>query len=32
MSKGYQDITLKIQNGDIVYCENKKKTLIQNKE
>ncbi len=31
LSKGYQDITIKTQNGEIVYCENKKKILIQNK-
>jgi len=29
MAKGYQDITIKAQNGNIVYCENKKKRLIQ---
>lgn len=32
MAKGYQDITIKTQNGNIVYCENKKKTMIQNME
>jgi DNA-binding transcriptional MerR regulator len=32
MSKGYQDITIKTQNGSIVYCENKKKTMIHNKD
>lgn len=32
MTKGYQDITIKTQNGKIVYCENKKKIAIQNKE
>lgn len=32
IAKGYQDITIKTQNGDIVFCENKKKTMIQNKE
>jgi len=32
IAKGYQDITIKTQNGDIVYCENKKKTMIHNKE
>jgi DNA-binding transcriptional MerR regulator len=32
MTKGYQDITIKTQNGDIVYCENKRKQLIQKKE
>jgi DNA-binding transcriptional MerR regulator len=28
LAKGYQDITIKTQNGEIVYCENKKKTMI----
>jgi DNA-binding transcriptional MerR regulator len=32
MTNGYQDITIKTQNGEIVYCENKKKRLIQKKE
>ncbi|MEI8224493.1 MAG: MerR family transcriptional regulator [Bacteroidota bacterium] len=32
MTKGYQDITIKTQNGEIVYCENKRKQLIQKKE
>jgi DNA-binding transcriptional MerR regulator len=32
IAKGYQDITIKTQNGDIVFCENKKKMMIQNKE
>lgn len=32
IAKGYQDITIKTQNGDIVYCENKKKIMIQDKE
>ncbi|MGA1976351.1 MAG: hypothetical protein ABSG89_00690 [Bacteroidales bacterium] len=31
MAKGYQDITIKTQNGEIVYCENKRKQLIQKK-
>jgi hypothetical protein len=31
MTKGYQDITIKTQNGEIVYCENKTKRLIQKK-
>jgi hypothetical protein len=31
MTKGYQDITIKTQNGEIVYCENKRKLLIQKK-
>lgn len=31
MAKGYQDITIKTQNGGIVYCENKKKIMIQKK-
>jgi hypothetical protein len=31
MAKGYQDITIKTQNGGIVYCENKTKKLIQKK-
>lgn len=29
LSKGYQDITIKTQDGEIVYCENKRKQLIQ---
>jgi hypothetical protein len=29
MTKGYQDISIKTQNGEIVYCENKRKQLIQ---
>ena len=32
MTNGYQDITIKTQNGEIVYCENKRKTQISNKE
>ena len=32
MTKGYQDITIKTQNGEIVYCENKKKIMIQKKD
>lgn len=28
MAKGYQDITIKTQNGEIVYCENKTKKMI----
>jgi MerR HTH family regulatory protein len=32
MTKGYQDIRIKTQNGEIVYCENKRKQLIQKKE
>jgi|ERR1035437_1047259 DNA-binding transcriptional MerR regulator len=32
MTKGYQDITIKTQNGQIVYCENKKKIMIQKKD
>ena len=28
LAKGYHDITIKTQNGEIVYCENKKKTMI----
>jgi DNA-binding transcriptional MerR regulator len=32
ITKGYQDITIKTQNGEIVYCENKRKQLIQKKE
>jgi len=32
MSNGYQDITIKTQNGEIVYCENKRKTLINKSE
>lgn len=31
MTHGYQDITIKTQNGEIVYCENKKKIMIQKK-
>jgi hypothetical protein len=31
LSKGYQDITIKTQDGEIVYCENKRKQLIQKK-
>lgn len=29
MTNGYQDITIKTQNGNIVYCENKKKKIIR---
>jgi DNA-binding transcriptional MerR regulator len=29
MTHGYQDITIKTQNGEIVYCENKKKIRVQ---
>ena len=29
MTKGYQDITIKTQNGEIVYCENKQKIMLQ---
>jgi len=32
MTHGYHDITIKTQNGEIVYCENKKKIMIQDKE
>lgn len=32
MANGYQDITIKTQNGEIVYCENKRKKLITNIE
>jgi hypothetical protein len=32
LSKGYQDITIKTQNGEIVYCENKQKIMIKNNE
>jgi hypothetical protein len=32
MAKGYQDITIKTQSGDIVYCENKIKQMIQKKD
>jgi len=32
MAKGYQDITIKTQDGQIVYCENKKKIIIRKKE
>jgi DNA-binding transcriptional MerR regulator len=32
MIHGYQDITIKTQNGEIVYCENKKKIMIQKKD
>jgi hypothetical protein len=32
MTNGYQDITIKTQNGEIVYCENKRKIMIQNKK
>jgi len=32
MTKGYQDITIKTQNGKIVYCENKMKMIIGQKE
>ena len=32
MAKGYQDITIKTQDGNIVYCENKKKIMFQKKE
>ena len=32
MTNGYQDITIKTQNGEIVYCENKRKKLIINKD
>jgi DNA-binding transcriptional MerR regulator len=32
MTKGYQDITIKTQNGEITYCENKTKQLIKKKE
>ncbi len=32
MTNGYQDITIKTQNGEIVYCENKRKKLITNIE
>jgi hypothetical protein len=28
MTHGYQDITIKTQNGEIVYCENKQKLMI----
>jgi len=28
MTNGYQDITIKTQNGEIVYCENKRKKAI----
>lgn len=29
MTNGYQDITIKTQNGEIVYCENKRKKAIK---
>lgn len=29
MTNGYQDITIKTQNGEIVYCENKRKEIIK---
>jgi hypothetical protein len=32
MTNGYHDITIKTQNGEIVYCENKKKIMIKDKE
>ena len=32
MTHGYQDITIKTQNGEIVYCENKQKIMIENSE
>jgi hypothetical protein len=32
MTKGYQDITIKTQNGEIVYCENKQKIKIKKNE
>lgn len=32
MTKGYQDVTIKTQNGKIVYCENKMKMIIGQKE
>jgi DNA-binding transcriptional MerR regulator len=32
MTHGYQEITIKTQDGEIVYCENKKKTMIRNKD
>jgi DNA-binding transcriptional MerR regulator len=28
MANGYQDITIKTQNGEIVYCENKRKKVV----
>ena len=32
MTHGYQDITIKTQNGEIVYCENRRKQLIRKKD
>jgi DNA-binding transcriptional MerR regulator len=32
MTHGYQDITIKTQNGKIVYCENKKKIRVQDQK
>jgi len=31
MTNGYQDITIKTQNGEIVYCENKRKRQVNDK-
>ena len=32
ITHGYQDITIKTQNGEVVYCENKQKIMIKKNE